>query len=438
VTPKCGLRAPKAPSLSAAKLHKLWLVLKKPKFDEIEARYSATGELPTENTPEATAYRARLLESDARKAEAVAELYPDMDPLQRIRSYLLRGSLDLAREILFSLESSQQSPEMAIEIYLEQTRLNAFEGKWLMALQLSQTALDLKPTGISSLTLRQIRAVAFMELGEFVKAQREIDSAISLAKLFPRTGLSLFVAATQIKVLAFQGQQAQAQSKLERAWADLKSGPEFNLDNTLTLLRAEIETIRSQQKPVAELSYAALTMARVTGDRLYEALSTLELIAGLSDRMKSTWAASLTSANQSFARIRTLTEEINQDAIPSSSATSISRSIVDGRFARSPDNIDETLKIILLRREIAIDCRELKVENLKLSKQIQKALLALAHGSVEKEDFFRAVWGDQKFVPDLHDDVIRSLLHRIRKSHGIEILTREREIRAPGYLLVDV
>ena len=417
-------------------------MLKKPKFDEIETRHLATGQLPTEFTPEATAYRARLRDSDARKAEAVAELYPDMDPLQRIRSYLLRGSLDLAREILMSLEVSHQfremAPEMAIEIYLEHTRLCAFEGKWILALQLSQTALELRPTGISSLTLRQIRAVAFMELCEFAKAQREIDSAISLARLFPRTGLSIFVAATQVKVLAFQGQSTEARSKLDRAWADLKQGSELNLDNTLTLLRAEIETLRSRGQPVATLSYAALTMARMTGDRLYEALSTLELFSSISKEAKQNWQPALNEAQESFARVRTLTEELSQDLEPTASARSILLSKVEEGFFRTPTQVDETKKVILLDREIAIVGRELKVENLKLSKQIKKALMAVSMGPVEKEEFFRAVWGEQKFVSELHDDVIRSLLHRIRKFHGIEILTLDREIGAPGYLLVNV
>src|SRR5665213_438011 len=91
-----------------------------------ERQHCANGILPDASTPEAAAYLARVVDSDARRAEALALAHPNMDSLQKIRSFLKRGSLQEAEKVLLQFETTSQSAEILAELFLEQARLSLF------------------------------------------------------------------------------------------------------------------------------------------------------------------------------------------------------------------------------------------------------------------------------------------------------------------------
>jgi ATP/maltotriose-dependent transcriptional regulator MalT len=190
-----------------------------------EIEHLGTGRAPSESTPEAATYCARVIEADLRKAEAFAHVHPEMDPLQRARSLLSRGLVADAREILVKLRTNANEEgngsshnDLLAEVALEEARCASFEGHWQESLEWIERAFTYGPTGVSQMTLRQVRAVALMELGRLSEALSEVELAQSLARLFPKTNLSLYVTATQIKIWIFAGEAARARSRLDGLW----------------------------------------------------------------------------------------------------------------------------------------------------------------------------------------------------------------------------
>lgn len=403
------------------------------KFLQLETVHTSTGTLPVDQGVDVEAFRVRVENSDLRHAEALAQTSPEMDDFQKIRTLLRRGDLSGAQSLLENLAAFAENSETFVEIYLEQTRLAAFEARWDLALHISQQALALQPTGVSRMALHQVRALAFFELADFAKAQREVDLATSLTKLFPKGGLALYVEATQIKILIHQNQLPMAAQKLTRAWKQLIASSDLNADNVLTLLRVELELRRFEGKSYETLAFATWFFAQAIGDQLYADLAALDLYF-LDPREDSAWRQEIGFALERYERIRKIFAEASTIPLTSSAKSLIKQNRKVSVRASDAEKFDQ---VFLLHHGLVFDKASLKVKKRALTGQMKNALTVLSRGPFTKEAFFRHLWGDQKFVFDLHDTVIRSLLHRLRKSMAVDVRTQELLIEVRGTLLVD-
>jgi tetratricopeptide (TPR) repeat protein len=399
-----------------------------------EIAHSASGHPPAEFSSEAKAYVARVVKSDARMASAYAHSTSSMDPLQKIRSFLKSGELDLARNCLDSLDVSQFSNEEFTEIFLEETRLAVFRGEWTKALEISEQALARGVSSVSLLTFRQVRAVAFLEVGAFTQAHAELKLASSLLRLFPHAGLALYVAATEVKLLVAEGEFDEAKGRLRKAWRALLTGNDLNADNCLALIRSEMELARQSAGDWRPLAFATWLIAKATGDQLYQSIAALDIYMGLNESEQHLWMKEFEAAKDQYVRLSKLAAEINECNSSSTSAKFLrtardSKSVDTSLF--TPADASEIRTLLAVNLGLKINLETLEVTAMPLPKQLQRALLLLAEGPLTTEKFFQRLWQHPKFVPHLHASGVRSLLHRLRKNYGIESVTEEGYICLP-------
>jgi tetratricopeptide (TPR) repeat protein len=385
-------------------------------WHQIEMQDCALGQVSADTlgTPENLVYRALLHEANAKKAEAFC-LLTVKNPFIQAKSFLSRGRLSDAKEILNNMSESQQDPE----VLLEKTRLAFYNGQWDEGLKTANRALMLSPTAVTQMTLFQLQSVCFYEMGMFSQAMKAIEKIESIGTLFPNSRTLYYAQALKVRILFLQNDVRNAQLALLDLWRETSSGS-FNRDGLLTLLRTEFDRSRIEKAPNKLIALAALKAAEDIGDRLYIAFSKLDLWALGVNRLYVD--PLLKEYREEFARIDGLLKSIETKDPSSTTARILLESIVE---AEDTTAVSDPEYIIHLGAGVAIQLNDLSVRKFKIDAKHFDILRFIGNAEKTKEELFHTMYGGQKYIPRLHENILDTQLSRIRKETGVILKSRQ-------------
>jgi len=396
---------------------------------KMDYKLAAATEPAKDDNPLEALCRSTSVEADARQSELLSSLHPELKILG-IRSHLLRGNLTEAQKKIGELENDDDEITRT-EIALEKSRLAAFCGKWDDCLKLCNLGLSLKAPLITHLCLLQVRAVAFFEMGAFPQALNDSEMIISQEALLPQAVAINFSKAQRVKILLMMGNQNMAKASLGELWTTFSHGSYFNLDQLLVLLRLELEERRVMEKPHAQVAHACLRVARALGDRLYEGLALLDLMAALPKPDPILHKVSKNFENE-FSRLRKLKEDCSQDTPETTTGRLLKKAFKEDVPIEQARKISQ---IIIGERKILVDLERKCTIDLSSSLHWLEQAAKLATTGIPKEEFFKSVW-KMKYAPHLHDGVMRIFCHRQRKKFGLKLLSEGGRISLTETLVI--
>jgi len=390
-------------------------------WQEIEAIFWGTGQLhpSTLQTTSLENFLARVREFDFKKAEALYLSGP-LEVSQEIRTLLARGHLEEAEQELAKWAESAPAIVNDPEYLLEEARLHAYNNDWVKALNSTTQALARSPTGITRLTVLQVQALAYFELGLLEKSLVDIEKIEALTKLYPKSISAFYSQVLKVRVLAHSRFQAMARTFLDKLWCE-QLGGDFNADKLVVLLRAESELSRCMDLPFdPSVVLATEIVAESIGDRLYAALARAEL--HLSNARSFELEEAVTQDRQKFKRVDQLIHAVAETNQP---ATSTARSLYKAHLKNHHFpfvGVERDFKnILFIKFKTIVSFEPFAFKSLKTVTQPFKVVCALAEGPLSKPMLFSKVWGHQKYTAHLHDPLIHQLLFKVRKELGLAV-----------------
>ncbi len=380
----------------------------------------------------ARSFAARTIENDAYMAEALALTEGSIEPLERARAFLMRGSCSEASSILHNLP--YKNDEELGEILLEKARLFSFEGEWQKSLECADHAYSLKLNSLTHFTVLQVRSVVLFELGYLTEALAALAPIYSLAKMFPFADHEIFADSLKVKILSRLGLHEKAGHLISDIWERWLRKGNFNSVQLLSLLRAMADVAIGKGGCPTSLLYATYLIAKASGLGLYEGMAVLQLHLSSIAGQKQAWSDEISTAVQKFSRIRKLISELNSaadDQVSTSISISTSarvliqlkanRESLGSAQCQTSGLHREPSHLIFVDGSLLVSLSPLTFAVQKFPSQIKRALALLAEGPVARGDFFSCMNDGQKYFRDTHDGVVRTLCHRIRKVTGLEV-----------------
>jgi len=391
-------------------------------------------------------HEAQVAKWDTRRALAISSLNRKDVPLSFIRSMLQRGNFDQARAVIAEFKHELRSGEILSRclVIFEEARLESYESNWSRAVKCATEALALGAPPATQLPLYQIRANAYFELGEFAKAARDIEEGEQLERVFPYAPSSLYLGTLHVKLIARDRGVPQAKNALHCLINKRIEVKKLDLDLLLTFLRVRIDLKRLSGETFWRESIACFLIADAIGDKLYAALAELDFIfsqtASLELLLNKT-----RSLSGAFLRISRICEELTGTSVCS---TSIQTARAAMQFSKpcalkysewlTEGSFSEVLLVILDLGLVA----DLERGRILIRPPVSQALKALEvvgradENGISKKEFFAAIWGRQVYSPRLHDTLISSLLHRLKRDCNIEIRVENHRLHADRKLLI--
>lgn len=421
-----------------AKRHKT-LVWKK-----TEEAFCASRRIPSANDSAAEIYKALYLNWDARKCEALAVSKDrELDPIIRIRALISRGNYVLAAQELQSLiheigEENFQHSELA-ELILEQARIFAFEGNWLKAREVAVAGMSMKPVPVTLTSLLQVASLAEFECGNINQAVQFNDKIQSMKSVFPNGSTPIYSDCLRAKILARDQGRKAALDLLVSCWQQcLKTG---NLDKNaaLALLRTELDIERYFGEDHFSQASATWHLANSIGDRLYEVLAQID-VSFSKKYATPPFEAEIARAEKEFPRVERLLSEIRaeQPQFLSETAKTVRSYLSADRPSETVSLNQEKIEILYFeQRSFVAQIEPWKILDIKAKPQFSRALNIFKNrNKVSRQDFFKELWGQQKYVPNLHDQTIHALLKRMRKELSLRISCAGEHVCMQGVLVV--
>lgn len=395
-----------------------------PKTAAMEFAYWSAQVLSQEGDRDAQVFKARVQDEKLEYAEALC-LDQGAELLQLIRTLIARGHITEARAtVAAALQHDSADPELL----LEQARIELYDGEWSNCVEGATYGLSLAPSGVTKMTLFQVRAAALFELQEFAACMRDIEKAETLSHLYPHSNARFYAQILRAKIAIQQGQLAQSRVLLTTLWERSVRSTILSRDRLLTLARAELDHARASGGAVASWARVSLDLSLQLGDLLFAALARVDLqYSTLAD---AELAGTLAADRHLFARVERLLSAIESN----STTTSTARSVLSSKYVRV--RAPRPTFILLAKHNILIDLVSIAARELRKGKQLITALKALEQGPLSKEEFFKAVWGLQKYVPRLHDRLIHQCLLRIRGELALEVRVEDGHVQGPAGIIV--
>ncbi|MEM7646637.1 MAG: hypothetical protein AAF203_07000, partial [Pseudomonadota bacterium] len=286
------------------------------------------------------------------------------EDLLSLRTYVNTGHFKKAKALLEN-ETQSKDSEVQAEYLLQKARLHGFEEDWRGCVEFCEQGLALRPMEITQLSFLQCRAMAFYELGFIGNALYECNLILSQEKLYPESMAVRYAWPLKIKCHLAQGNLEVSRPILHRLWSDFfKKG--YELDSLLTLLRLEIDFCRAEKRPIDGLAKASFAVAKLLGDRLYEAMSLFDLQSAHSVENQSLKAQLDLYAGE-FKKIKSWRNQICDRKPQFTSVERILRTFQQpNEFSFDP--LLEWDKIVLTRYNAVID---LKTERVHLFKDFK-------------------------------------------------------------------
>jgi tetratricopeptide (TPR) repeat protein len=381
----------------------------------MESSHSAGLGIPALASPGAGLYQARVNAWDARAAEQLL--------LQQIRTELLRSRFDEAQQ---SIEQAQSSGIEPAEVYLEKARLAALSRRWEDCVEACTRALASQPAAITQLTLYQVRALAWFELGEMSRALSDLSRIESLAPLFPDAPPAFYARALEARIRARTRSPAHGQAiaaELLRATLGRRA---LNLDDALTLLRLEIDLRRLQSQAILPLAIATHAIADAIGDRLYAAYALLDAYCAMNRTPPEALQA---SEWREFEAARVLEQEIFSVLPRTSTTAETIRNSMTGPSEAPQEQLTPLTLIFWKTHSLRFDLRSRTVKKVSVSERSLAIATVIADfPRISKSGLFARTWPGMRYTPRLHDGLIRTSLSRLRKETGLELKIVEGDV----------
>jgi hypothetical protein len=404
-------------------------------LDQIQ---STQGETPSGDHPNLLAYFHHFKEWDARKCEAQV-LKGEIPPLLEIRALLFRGRHSEAESVIQQIKDFDDEKELA-EVLLERVKLAALDGDWRLCLDLALSIRAKALVAISRLTLLQLEALALFELGQWDLSESCLERVESLATSFPNCTSVIYARILRIKIASRRKGAEFGLSELDAFWKELIAKEQLDLNLVQALMRLEIDLFRLAGRPHFEQAQAAILLAEAMGEKLYFALGKLDEFYAAPLECRSQFEREARDAAKEFKRVNALLKEVDEET---EDCSSTARAILTylGSSKKPKMNVLQENKhkfIFLARRGILISLQDGKCSSLELFPRIRQCLIAIGkHGPVSKREFFSHIWGKQKYVPHLHDDLIFSMQQRMRKKFGLKLASARSTLTVPFLLYIE-
>jgi hypothetical protein len=398
------------------------------KLDHEMATNAASSAAP--QSPAAAIYEALAIEPNAHKSEFLATTNPDL-LLPSIRSHMLKGDFAKAEEKIAHLTDAQDDVATS-EAQLETARLAAFRGLWSQCRELCNASLAVKASPLTHLSVMQVRAVALFELGRLTESLADVEMVLSQAATYPRAVAVGFSKAQRIKILMRTEGVAALDPELKRLWAETLATTPLNLDLVLVLLRLEIDRCRLLGQNYLPIARAAIRVSEAVGDRLYEGLAWLDLLAGLKEPLVHQLKHLEIFTNE-FERIRRLFDDADLAEPATTSGRAVRSSV---RAIESQENPPRQPKILLRPLGHWIDLEKPAAHEIAGNLEWLELAPEMAIGDgIEKSHFFSTLW-QQKYVADLHDGVLRTFCSRTKSKSGVALKNSGGWLSLPDFLVV--
>ncbi|MGZ3780434.1 MAG: hypothetical protein ACXVCY_07305 [Pseudobdellovibrionaceae bacterium] len=404
----------------------------------LDLQYATEKEIPEGTHPHLEVYRRHFSEWNAKKLEALT-LTENVHSIFQIRSFLFRGRHQEADQIIDKLTHLNMDTKEKGEVLLEKVKLAALEGDWLECLKLSETLVATTLVPVSRMTLFQVEALAFFEVGQFDKALLRIELIESLSSSFPGTTSASYARILRIKIHARRFGTEMAFTQLNHLWEELKASGSLDLNFTQALLRAEIDLCRLALKPHLDRAMAALIISEEMGEKLYIALGLLDCFYASSGVARSAFELRLNEQARNYRRVRELIEQVNGVTENSSSSATAIQIFLNSQTKETQASENEHLEkqgasFVLISRQCILASFERRIcIDLKDYPKMLQALVVLGeNGELSKEDFFHKIWGTQKYSSSLHGNLIFSLQQRLKRILGVRMISKNSMLSIPN------
>ena len=269
-----------------------------------EIEWCALDKKPDGHDADAEVYRARSLEKDFRRAEALTIRDKiSVDLVQLAKVLISRGDLGKAWAALDEAGKNITEDNLDFwEIAFERSRVLFAMGQWEKSKILTSKIIASCPTGITVMGAYQTQSLANTELGNFRMALSDVEKVISLGALYPKA-FSLFYAQVQkVRLLYLDSDLVTSERLRIRLWNQCLKSDKIDLDDLLTLTRLEL--FSKSKIPIhrlLNLLRVQWTCADLMGDNLYRSLTeAYGFILGLT--------SSLSQEARQFERVKSLLE----------------------------------------------------------------------------------------------------------------------------------
>ena len=409
---------------------------------KIEDKRSSEGTVTTQAPSiESEIHLTQVKNWDTRKALALSLIHQKETPLSYIRSLLQRGNFEQARPLLEELKSQcdPSVPTALALVLFEETRLAFFESNWPLVIARAQEALDAGSPPANLIPLHQLRANAHFEMGSYTQACADIDDAQQMESVFPHAVSLLYVQTLKARVIARQTGIAEAQEFLDQIFLKHLAAGRNDLDLLLTCLRVQIDLKRLLAKDFSREAIGCFLLSDAIGDKLYCGLAELDFLSGRS-LSRDEFAGKSSDLCARFKRIDRIVSDVHSAETPSISAATIRAQIENqAKPVAIPFPVEGSFggwEIVHFRMGIHCSLESGKLTRLEPGSQLVRALKVIALGQPTKKEFFAQIWGRQAYAPRLHDTLITSLLHRLKKECGLVARIRDSKIETEKKVLL--
>ena len=426
------------------------------KILRLEDYRAAHGQLPPGDRSEESRIHDNQVQAwDLRRGMALCTLAPERVPLSHVRAQIQRGNLaDANARLRLLIEERADEIVSRAQLLFEEARIRSFEGDWPGAIQAVDRALELSPAPVTTLALRQIRANAQFEQGRFSAAEADLRMVDDLSELYPYATSVFYAQTLKIRIAARKvGPGAAARSLRDLLERHRRRVP-LNLDILLTYCRVMLDIERLRGGETVDWATACYLIADALGDRLYAALALFDLSVSIhppATRLADRYA----EASVEFVRIRRMRDEFSggpgnlsetvrtildagrRRAMKTTGTDTHPAPLTDAHWERvlAPDAFRKTLLVLPGEGALADlsgpRCHSLRPESIFL-----RAIMSVRDSSPTKAAFFQRVWKIRSYVPDLHDSVISTLLHRLRTELNIGLRQKDLHVQCDREILV--
>lgn len=386
-------------------------------------------------------FQARLVNANSLLAEALMVTHGNVSAIESIRTWIARSHFRSAQELIQKGLEETTDPNARADFLLDQARICFFEGDWCTGVTLSTQGLELDPIITTRMALFQVRASCFFELGEWQLSQRDASTLETLGILYGKATTLFLSRMTQAKIAARVQSSKLAHLLKQRLWQDFESGKMMaNRDHFIGLCRLEIDLARVESRKFRHWAVLCALICHDSGDRLFEALAILDLAC----ESDSSTQESLIAGLQEFDGLKRI--ELAQAAIKNGTTEGLGitmAGVLSGiqrkiKSSQSVNPIGVPSNFILCKEAgLLISRNDFSVTKIDLTHRSHQILLALAEGGLEKGILFEQIY-QQKYVPHLHDKMLRNQISRTRKELGVSILCKDGTVTIESGSVYDV
>lgn len=408
------------------KLPSKWIKIETEAFTSLKS-------LPVVQDHDEEVFRARSIDFDLRKAEALCLLFPT-DALQELRTWIARGQMEMAQHALHI--TLDQNPELKNdpEWLMESARLEVFFHEWSKAFDDFSRVLELSPTPATRITTLQSRSVAAYESGQMERALHDINQIRSLGRLYPLARPVFYAEVLAYKIAALQGDASGVAKKLPHFWERTLKQQSPSLDLFLTLSRLEAHVLRCLKQDARSVLHASVSLARAMGDDLYAALGRFELWADGDRSVAGT--LNLEKDLKDHPKVRLLHQEFLSE-VPKSTSARVLKEFSGGGSEGLQEPSEPIQALILPQRSLILHLDPFdSISFAKLTRPFEALILMAKKSAMTKSDLFSDLFGGQKYAEHLHSALIHQILSRARKISRLNVRTRDSQVELQNVLLV--